>query len=146
MRRSGSWVVLLAAGPWVAGCTAGGAPNAVTGSVRETTSASSATTVGVVPAELEGLWHKTFQGGDQKLAFDRTEYSLYVQVGDTAVGHAFVSGDTIVFSGSDTCAGTGRYRWVRSGATVTFTSIGADPCPRHDVLPGGSWTRLSSSP
>jgi hypothetical protein len=80
------------------------------------------------------------KGPDQKMEFDGTTYSVYVQRSDMAVGAVSVSGSRITFSGSNTCAGSGTYSWKVAGGTLSFKRLTADPCPRRSLLKH-TWSR-----
>lgn len=96
--------------------------------------AGAVTTAGAAPASLNGLWHTTFDGGDQYLRIDGGTYFAFVNPSDAARGSVVVSGDTITFGGSNRCSGDGTYEWSVVGTTLTLTSISTDPCPRANFL------------
>jgi hypothetical protein len=96
-----------------------------------------------LPAGLAGVWQKKFQGGEQKMALEPGQYRFYVNPADAAAGALTVSGKRLTFSDSNTCSGTGRYRFVLSGAKLRLIALGSDPCPRSAFMTGTPWTRKS---
>jgi hypothetical protein len=97
-----------------------------------------------VPGQLAGLWALPLGNGDYQdllLADSRFEFFVNNPSGGFAFGDVSVSGDTITFYSSNRCSGTGTYRWSVSDGGLTFVSLTADPCPRAQYLPAGTWTR-----
>jgi hypothetical protein len=71
-----------------------------------------------------------------ELTFSGTGYSIR-RLGFTHFGHISVTGDEIIFSGVEDCAGEGIYRWAIADGVLTFTTVGEpDPCPRLVILQG----------
>lgn len=122
---------------------------AVTAVLLAGCSASQGTPVAVptqsapVPGALAGVWHTRFEGADQKLALSGTSYEVYTDPADKAVGVVSVRGSQLTFSGSNTCQGSGTYRWSVLRSTLRLTLVGSDPCPRSGLLPGRSWSRVA---
>jgi hypothetical protein len=64
------------------------------------------------PPQLAGIWHHVFLDGfDQRLVLAGTRFAFF---GDSAngqaVGDIVVNGDTITFSNSNQCSGSGTYQ------------------------------------
>lgn len=96
-----------------------------------------------LPAGLTGVWHKRFQGGDQKMALQPGRFRFYVDPASAATGTLTVIGHDVTYSNSDTCPGTGTYRFALAGAALRLVAVGDDPCPRAAFMTGAPWTRSS---
>jgi hypothetical protein len=97
-----------------------------------------------VPGQLAGVWVLPLGNGDYQdllLADSRFEFFVNNPSGGFAFGDVSVSGNTITFYSSNQCSGTGTYQWSVSDGGLTFVALTADPCPRAQYLPAGTWTR-----
>jgi hypothetical protein len=110
---------------------------------------ATATATDPVPEQLAGQWaipHPQPEGGTEYLILAGSHFTFFhdspAKHGNPT-GPVSVSGDTITFSSSDECAGTGTYVWSLSDGGLTFVqaSGSSDPCPREALLTLGTWTR-----
>lgn len=96
------------------------------------------------PPEMEGRWVAEIEG--QAAPHNRAELSLTgtnygITWGpDSHGGTISVVGDTIYFT-NISCEGSGAYRWVVEGDTLTLTELEHEPCIRSAVLNGVTYTR-----
>jgi len=97
------------------------------------------------PRELEGRWTTVIGPGDNAtLIIEGTGFSI-ARGGASGRGQISVHGNQIEFSRVQTCPDvTGTYTWKLSGATLTFTPVGPDPCPRAFVLKEHEFRRLAT--
>ncbi|MGN6168411.1 MAG: hypothetical protein ACTHQQ_09615 [Solirubrobacteraceae bacterium] len=95
-----------------------------------------------IPKQLAGQWAIPWQGGTEFLNFADLRFQFsHCPPNRTAKGQVSVSGDTITFFSSNTCTGTGTYRWSVSDGGLTFSEVGSSvPCPPAQVLQSGTWT------
>jgi hypothetical protein len=104
---------------------------------------AAAATDNLVPAQLAGIWVDQLPGGNAEyLILAGTSFTFfYNNPSSTAVGDISVTGDTITFSNSNRCSGTGIYQWSVTDGVLTFVPLNSDPCPRAQFLIAGTWTR-----
>ena len=120
-------------------------PSGDTSTTAETTTTTAASTTTLAPdaapVELSGVWRTNLGTGDQvldnvSLTLSGNQYAL--QRGpNSATGSISVAGDTIAFFASSLCDGTGTYRWVVEGETLTLTVIDPDPCGNRSLVLDG---------
>jgi hypothetical protein len=106
------------------------------------TKPTTTTPAAAVPRPIAGTWHARFGNVDQKIAFSATGYRVWVEPDDVARGKIRANGTRVVLYGSNTCAGSGAYRWSVAHSALTFREVGRDPCPRSQLLPKVAWKRL----
>jgi hypothetical protein len=70
-----------------------------------------------------------------------SSFSFYVDPSDAAVGPLGVEHGVLVFGASNTCDGTGSYRWRVQGRTLRLTPAGPDGCPRGTFVAASPWRR-----
>jgi len=96
------------------------------------------------PAELAGSWSTTLTAQDVVTLTLRDNRYTIARGAQFGAGRIDVTGDTIVFSGSDLCAGNGAYTWSVEGAMLTFSSAQSEACGgRGEVISEISYRRIA---
>jgi hypothetical protein len=68
-------------------------------------------------------------------------YRFYVKGSDAATGPLGARDGVLYFSASNTCGGTGSYRWRLRGDVLRLTAAGPDGCPRGTFVAAAPWRR-----
>jgi hypothetical protein len=118
----------------------GNAPTARSGAPPARSGASLADSG--APPIIAGIWHHEFPGHvNQHIAFHGSQFLVYVERSDTATMSTRFHGNHVTFYDSNTCPGSGTYRWSVKHGALRFKLLGSDPCHRAQLLPHIRWTR-----
>jgi hypothetical protein len=114
-------------------------------SILALTGSPAASAADQVPPQLAGQWAIPWQGGTEYLTLADSRFMFFFNHpgGEPPMGDVSVTGTTITFFSSQTCAGTGTYQWSLGNGGLIFTQAAdsSDPCPREPILTSGTWTR-----
>ena len=96
------------------------------------------------PDELAGVWLTTLTAQDVVTLTLRDNRYTIERGPQVGTGRIDVTGDTIVFSGSDLCAGEGVYAWTVEGIMLTFSRGQPEACGgRGEVISEITYRRLA---